>query len=91
VSARLATLPKPRAPDRGAPRQRLLATATRRRAAKAGMALSLGVLVWSALGGRRLLRRYHVLAGVALLGFTAWHMSLYPARDAAGQDSRGPR
>jgi hypothetical protein len=46
------------------------------------MAASLGVLVWSALGGRRLLRRYHVLAGVALLGFTAWHLNLYKTRES---------
>lgn len=57
--------------------RRSLPVTTQRRLAKTGMALSLGVLVWSALAGRRLLRRYHVIAGVALLGFTAWHMTLY--------------
>jgi hypothetical protein len=88
VSPGVAALPKPRAPDRARPHRRPLATANRRRLAKTGMALSLGVLVWSALGGRHRLRRYHVLAGVALLAFSAWHMSLYPTRDA---DAAGGR
>lgn len=48
-----------------------------RLAAKTGMAVAMGVLVWSAMAGRRVLRRYHPLAGVALLGFTVWHMGLY--------------
>jgi hypothetical protein len=56
---------------------------TRRTLAKAGMATAMGVLVWSAVAGRRVLRRYHPLAGVALLGFTAWHMALYQRRPAA--------
>lgn len=49
----------------------------RRLAAKTGMTVAMGVLVWSAMAGRRVLRRYHPLAGVALLGFTVWHMGLY--------------
>ena len=53
---------------------------TRRTLAKLGMTAAMGVLVWSALAGRRHLRRYHVLAGIALLGFTAWHLALYPPR-----------
>jgi hypothetical protein len=61
--------------------RRLIPVPTQRTVAKGGMAVSLGVLVWSALAGRHMLRRYHVLAGVALLGFTAWHMTLYKARD----------
>lgn len=48
-----------------------------RLAAKTGMTVAMGVLVWSAMAGRRVLRRYHPLAGVALLGLTVWHMSLY--------------
>jgi len=50
---------------------------TRRTLAKAGMTAAMGVLVWSAFAGRRILRRYHPVAGVALLGLTAWHMTLY--------------
>jgi hypothetical protein len=53
---------------------------TQRVIAKAGMSVSMGVLVWTALIRGRALRRYHVLAGVALLGFTAWHMTLYKSR-----------
>jgi hypothetical protein len=50
---------------------------TQRTTAKTGMAVAMGVLVWSAMAGRRVLRRYHPLAGVALLGFSVWHMALY--------------
>lgn len=53
---------------------------TRRTLAKAGMLAAMGVLTWSAMAGRRVLRRYHPAAGVALLGFTAWHMMLYQRR-----------
>ena len=60
---------------------------TQRTTAKTGMAVAMGVLVWSAMAGRRVLRRYHPLAGVALLGFTAWHMVLYKpkSRQAAAK------
>jgi hypothetical protein len=54
----------------------------RRALAKAGMTTAMGALVWSAVAGRRVLRRYHPLAGVALLGFTAWHMTLYQPKRA---------
>jgi hypothetical protein len=52
----------------------------RRTLAKAGMVVAMGTLTWTAMAGRSVLRRYHPLAGVALLGFTAWHMSLYQHR-----------
>lgn len=58
--------------DRGLPARRLLA--------KAGMVAAMGALTWTALAGRRVLRRYHPLAGVALLGFSAWHLTLYQRR-----------
>lgn len=89
MSTRVSTLPKPSHERHPAPPRRTVALSQQRRIAKAGMTASLGVLVWSALAGRRLLRRYHVLAGVALLGFTAWHLSLYRARDE--QDRGLPR
>jgi hypothetical protein len=54
---------------------------TQRRLAKAGMATSMGVLVWSAMVRGRQAMRYHTLAGVALLGFTVWHIALYKSRD----------
>jgi hypothetical protein len=54
---------------------------TQRTVAKAGMSISLGVLVWSAMTRSRKVMRYHTLAGVALLGFTVWHLTLYRARN----------
>lgn len=54
---------------------------TQRTAAKAGMSVSLGVLVWTAMMRGRKVMRYHTLAGVALLGFTVWHLTLYRARN----------
>lgn len=55
--------------------------ATQRKLAKAGMGASLGVLVWSGMARSRKAMRYHTLAGVALLGFTVWHIALYKARN----------
>lgn len=54
---------------------------TQRTVAKAGMSVSLGVLVWTAMTRSRKVMRYHTLAGVALLGFTVWHLTLYRARN----------
>lgn len=51
---------------------------SRRRAAKIGMAVSLGALVYSGLRGREG-RGLHVAAGVAFLGFSFWHLGLYPS------------
>lgn len=51
---------------------------SRRRAAKVGMAVSLGALVYSGLRGREG-RGLHVAAGVAFLGFSFWHLGLYPS------------
>lgn len=45
------------------------------------MGVSLGVLVWTAMARSRKVMRYHTLAGVALLGFTVWHLTLYRARN----------
>ena len=55
--------------------------ATQRKLAKTGMGVSMGVLVWTAMARSRKVMRYHTLAGVALLGFTVWHMALYKARN----------
>lgn len=55
--------------------------ATQRSLAKAGMGASMGVLVWSAMVRGRKAMSYHTLAGVALLGFTVWHIALYKARN----------
>lgn len=50
-------------------------------AAKTGMGVSLGALVWTAMARSRKVMRYHTVAGVALLGFTVWHLTLYRARN----------
>lgn len=65
------TVPKARLPKTPAPPK------TQRTVAKAGMSAAMGVLVWTALRRSRKTRAYHALAGVALLAFTAWHMTLY--------------
>jgi hypothetical protein len=51
----------------------------RRAAAKLGMTVSLGVLVITGMNGSRASRRWHVAAGAALIGFSAWHHQLYPS------------
>jgi len=65
------------APAASAKSDRARRLQAQRLAAKAGMTVAMGVLVWSAMAGRRVLRQYHPLAGVALLGLTVWHMGLY--------------
>lgn len=60
--------------------------ATQRKLAKTGMGASMGVLVWSAMVRGRKAMRYHTLAGVALLGFTVWHIALYKARNKNFED-----
>jgi hypothetical protein len=56
----------------------------KRTLAKVGMSASMGVILWSALNRNRRLMRYHSLAGVALVGFTAWHMMLYNRKKKSG-------
>lgn len=55
--------------------------ATQRILAKTGMGVTMGVLVWSAMARSRKAMRYHTLAGVAMLGFSVWHIALYKARN----------
>jgi hypothetical protein len=50
---------------------------SQREIAKLGMLGALGVLVWTGMQRRRY-TGLHLGAGVALLGFTLWHCSLYP-------------
>lgn len=51
-----------------------------RTAAKIGMSISLGALVATGfLPGSRS-RRLHIWSGLALVGFSIWHHSLYQAR-----------
>ena len=54
---------------------------TQRTLAKAGVLVALGVLVWT--GMQRPRRRYmplHTWTGMALIGVTLWHWSLYLPR-----------
>lgn len=57
------------------------AVTTQRTLAKAGMSVAMATLVWTAMTRGRRLMGYHSLAGVALLGFTVWHLTLYKARN----------
>jgi hypothetical protein len=69
----------------------LLDRKTQRTLAKTGVLVALGVLVWS--GMQRPRRRYmplHTWTGVALIGLTLWHWSLYlprPERHAQARRS----
>jgi hypothetical protein len=63
---------------------------TQRTLAKAGVLVALGVLVWT--GMQRPRRRYmplHTWTGMALIGFTLWHWSLYLPRPE--KRARAPR
>ncbi len=51
--------------------------AAKRKAAKVGMAVSLGVLVGTGLMGGRRTSSLHIWSGVSLIGFSIWHYSLY--------------
>jgi hypothetical protein len=62
--------------------------------AKVGVLAALGVLVWT--GMQRPRRRYmplHTWTGMALIGLTLWHWSLYLPRSAklAGSPRPGPK
>lgn len=45
--------------------------------AKAGMLGTLGVVVWTGYQRGRRFIPWHTAAGVAMIGFTLWHMGLY--------------
>lgn len=56
---------------------------SRRALAKAGMTVSLGLLLVTAFTGTRrrtLSRAVHLWSGAALAGFSLWHHALYPAK-----------
>jgi hypothetical protein len=68
----------------------LIDVRTQRTLAKAGVLVALGVLVWT--GMQRPRRRYmplHTWTGMALIGFTLWHWSLYLPRPE--KRARSPR
>ncbi len=47
--------------------------------AKLGMTVCLGLLVFTGMSSSPSSRRWHVLAGAGLIGFSAWHHWLYPS------------
>ncbi len=73
----------------------LIEQRTQRSLAKAGVLVALGVLVWSGMQRpRRRYMRLHSWTGIALIGFTLWHWSLYMPRPerrvrAAGDAAAG--
>jgi hypothetical protein len=85
-------LPSQQPPDARAARGTgpLVDMTTKRTLAKTGVLVALGLLVWS--GMQRPRRRYmplHTWTGVALIGLTLWHWSLYLPR--AEKSARRPR
>jgi hypothetical protein len=57
-----------------------------RTAAKVGMGVSMGTLVYTGLKRGRRSMNVHTWAGMALLGFALWHIYLYqPKRRAAAK------
>lgn len=67
----------------------------RRTAAKAGMGAAMAALVYTGFQ-RRAQRELHIWAGMALIGFTLWHLALYqpgaqrPPPSPAGAPPRPP-
>jgi len=51
----------------------------KRSIAKAGMALSMGSLVYTGLRGEDS-KTLHIVSGLALIGFSFWHYTLYQHR-----------
>jgi hypothetical protein len=51
----------------------------KRSIAKTGMALSIGALVYTGLRGPAS-RNLHIVSGLALVGFSYWHYSLYQSQ-----------
>jgi hypothetical protein len=62
----------------------MISLKTQRKIAKAGVIASMGVLLWTGMQPRRLYRGLHIWAGMALLGVTLWHWSLYQPRAEKG-------
>ncbi len=64
-----------------------------RTAAKVGMGASLGMLVYTGFKGGRKYMHTHTWAGMALLGFTLWHVYLYQPkrRSNARRSSVAPK
>ncbi len=77
-------LPQPQPRSQAGPPGPTWDLSSRRSWAKVGMAVSLGTLVYSGFQGRKA-TGLHIGAGVALIGFSFWHYSLYPSRDRRWQ------
>lgn len=63
----------------------------RKEIAKVGMTTTLAITVFTApfLRGNKSLRKIHTTAGVALVGFSLWHMQLYqPPRKRIASQAR---
>lgn len=52
---------------------------TQRELAKLGLTVCLGVLAATGVSRSRNSRRWHVIAGTALVGLSVWHHLLYPS------------
>lgn len=52
----------------------------KRTIAKFGMAVSMGTLVATGLIDSKKARKLHLVSGASLIGFSAWHYSLYPSK-----------
>ncbi len=78
--------PAERRPDQAAEtagRRRSLAS--ERELAKLGLVVSMGVLVATGLSRTPSSKRWHILAGAAFIGLSAWHHLLYsPAKNSGG-------
>lgn len=61
-----------------------------RNAAKVGMGTSMAVLVYTGFKRGRHYMNMHTWAGMALLGFTLWHVALYRPRILASKPAGKP-
>lgn len=88
-----ASLPEPSPQPRthqegGSPRTQRKSLVSRRSAAKAGMTVSLGALVVTGFMGGRKSKALHMISGMALIGFSYWHHTLYQPRDGGRKTDR---
>jgi hypothetical protein len=64
---------------------------TKREMAKAGMTASLGILTLSAfMLKNKTAKKLHVAAGVALIGFSYWHHTLYQPTEKQKMELKKP-
>jgi hypothetical protein len=64
---------------------------TKREMAKAGMTASLGILTLSAfMLKNKTAKKLHVAAGVALIGFSYWHHTLYQPTEKQKTELKKP-